>query len=87
MAIDDEQAYAGAIAGATGRPRRDDQLVGPRRTNHRRLCAAQDKMIPLASRRRSDVVKIVTRSPLGPSQRPYGAAVHDLRKKRLALLG
>ena len=59
MAIDDEQAHAGAVAGPTGRSRRDDQLVGPRCTNHRGLGSAQDKVVPLTSRRRGDVVKIV----------------------------
>ena len=59
MAIDDEQAYADAVARSAGRSRRDDQLVGPRRTNHRRLGSAQDKIVPLAARRRGDVVEVI----------------------------
>ena len=62
-AIENEQAYAVAIAGSAGRTRRDDQLVGPRRTNHRRLCSAQDKIVPLASRRQADLAGTVCGRP------------------------
>ena len=60
MAIDDEEAHANAIARSARRARRDDQLIGPRRTDHRSFGSAQNKFVPLAARGRGDVVEVIT---------------------------
>ena len=87
MTVDDEQADAGPIARPTGRARRDDQLVGPRRADHRRLGSAQDETVSLAARGRHHIVEIIARASLRPGERPYRASVHDRRQEARALLG
>lgn len=60
MAIYNKQAHAVAIAGAAGRSRRYDQLVGPWRADHRSFGSAQDKLVSLAACSGGDVVEIIT---------------------------
>ena len=85
MAVDHKEADPVAIARAARCPRRDDQFVGPRRSDHRRLGAAQNVAFTLTPRGRVDIAEIVARACLRPAQRPDRFAGHDLRQIRFAL--